>query len=113
MLQTAAWRTVRDTVEVQEFLARRWPSVDHPGGRGWEWAIGQLPAETLLARSEGAVVGWAGVTDGQLTIQAPDDRQAGPHAVGSVPASSTIGSRSIVGRGSRSLSRGQERTPLA
>lgn len=76
MLQTTPWHTVQDTTDVQEFLARQWPAVDHPGGKGWEWAIGQLPADTLIARREGSIVGWAGVTDGQLTIQVPDDRQA-------------------------------------
>lgn len=82
MLQTTSWHSLLDTIDLQEFLARRWPAVDHPGGKGWEWAIGQLPADTLLARRDSGVVGWAGVTEGQLTIQAPDDRAAGPHAVG-------------------------------
>lgn len=76
MLQITDWQSVDDTNAVLGFVAGSWPAADHPGGKGWEWAIGQLPAETVIARRDDAVTGWAGVTEGHLTVQAPRDELA-------------------------------------
>ncbi|MDQ2737530.1 MAG: GNAT family N-acetyltransferase [Actinomycetota bacterium] len=76
MLRITNWQTADDTAAVQEFVAGSWPAADHPGGKGWEWAIRQLPTEAVIVRGDHAVAGWAGVSDGHLTIQAPRDEPA-------------------------------------
>jgi GNAT superfamily N-acetyltransferase len=76
VLRITDWQTVDDTAAVQDFVAGAWPAADHPGGKGWDWAIRQLPTDAVIVRRDHAVAGWAGVSDGHLTVQAPRDEPA-------------------------------------
>ena len=77
MLTLRPWNRPNDTVAVQQLVSRLWPLAAHPGGLGWEAASDQLPMNTMLAERDGRIVGWAGVTDGDLTVQATvDDHDA-------------------------------------
>ncbi len=67
------WEDPADTGAVQGLAQRLWPRGPHPGGLGWEAAIEQLPASTVLAEQEGTLVGWAGVDGGALTVHADPD----------------------------------------
>ena len=79
MLTLRPWNRPDDTVAVQQLVSRLWPLATHPGGLGWEAASDQLPTHTMLAERDGRIVGWAGVTEGDLTVQAsPDDLDAAP-----------------------------------
>jgi len=69
MVSLRGWRCRADTTAVQQLVSRLWPHGSHPGGLGWEAATEQLPGETMLGE-DGAVVGWAGVTSGELLVQA-------------------------------------------
>ena len=63
------WNKPEDTTSVQQLVSRLWPHSTHPGGLGWEAASDQLPQDTMLAKRDGEVVGWAGVTGGELIVQ--------------------------------------------
>ena len=77
MLTLRPWNRPNDTVAVQQLVSRLWPLAMHPGGLCWEAASDQLPLNTMLAERDGRIVGWAGVTDSDLTVQAtPDDHNA-------------------------------------
>lgn len=64
------WNKAKDITSVQQLVSRLWPRSTHPGGLGWEAASDQLPQDTMLAKRDGEVVGWAGVTGGELIVQA-------------------------------------------
>jgi GNAT superfamily N-acetyltransferase len=68
-IRLRSWATPADTTAVQHLARRLWPLGPHPGGLGWEAATGQLPTATVLAEADG-LVGWAGVTSGQLVVHA-------------------------------------------
>ena len=59
-----------DTIAVQQLASRLWPNGPHPGAVGWEAASDQLPAQTVLADDDGVVLGWAGLTAGELVVHA-------------------------------------------
>jgi GNAT superfamily N-acetyltransferase len=69
MMRLRPWDGRADTKAVQRLASRLWPHGSHPGGLGWEAATDQLPAEKVLAEDD-AIVGWAGVTGGELIVQA-------------------------------------------
>jgi ribosomal protein S18 acetylase RimI-like enzyme len=66
---------------VQELASRLWPRGPHPGGLGWEAAIDQLPAATVLAETDRALVGWAGATSGELVVHADPTCPDAAHAL--------------------------------
>lgn len=78
MLTLRPWIRPDDTVGVQQLVSRLWPLATHPGGLGWEAASDQLPADVVLAERDGRIVGWAGVTDGDLVVQAAPGDDAAP-----------------------------------
>jgi GNAT superfamily N-acetyltransferase len=59
---------------MQRLASRIWPHGPHAGGLGWEAASDQLPGRLVLADDGDGVAGWAGSTDGELTLQADPDR---------------------------------------
>jgi GNAT superfamily N-acetyltransferase len=54
---------------MQQLASRLWPRGPHAGGLGWEAASEQLPHDLVLAGEDG-VAGWAGLTLGELVLQA-------------------------------------------
>jgi GNAT superfamily N-acetyltransferase len=75
-----AWEGPADTTSMQRLASRLWPTGLHPGGLGWAAAIGQLAAQIVLAESDGELLGWAGLTPGELQVAvdpaSPDTAQA-------------------------------------
>jgi GNAT superfamily N-acetyltransferase len=53
---------------MQRLSSRLWPSGLHPGGLGWSLAIGQLAAQIVLAEADGDLLGWAGLSPGELQV---------------------------------------------
>lgn len=97
MLTLRPWNRPNDTVTVQQLVSQLWPLAAHPGGLGWEAASEQLPRNTMLAERDGRIVGWAGVTDGDLTVQAtPDDHDAASSLLEWAIERATDGNLSIV-----------------
>ena len=97
MLTLRPWNRPNDTVTVQQLVSQLWPLAAHPGGLGWEAASEQLPRNTMLAERDGRIVGWAGVTDGDLTVQAtPDDHDAASSLLEWAIEQATDGNLSIV-----------------
>jgi GNAT superfamily N-acetyltransferase len=80
VLRLRSWEGLADTTAVQRLAGRAWPRGLHPGGVGWAAAIGQLPGETVLADDDG-VVGWAGVSGGELVVQADPARPGAARAL--------------------------------
>ena len=70
MIALRSWDRLADTTAVQRLASQLWPRGPHAGGVGWEAAIDQLPAATVLAEAEGQLVGWAGRHAGELAVQA-------------------------------------------
>ena len=68
--ETARVAGAADTIAVQQLASRLWPNGPHPGAVGWEAASDQLPAQTVLADDDGVVLGWAGLTAGELVVHA-------------------------------------------
>jgi GNAT superfamily N-acetyltransferase len=56
---------------MQELASTCWPRGPHPGGLGWEQAIGQLADTIVLLESDsGGISGWAGLSQpGYLSLQ--------------------------------------------
>jgi GNAT superfamily N-acetyltransferase len=66
---------------MQRLASRQWPAGLHPGGLGWAVAIEQLGDQIVLVEhTDGAVVGWASLSPGELQVaadpSAPDTARA-------------------------------------
>jgi hypothetical protein len=68
-MRVRPWEGPADTAAMQRLASRLWPRGSHAGGLGWEAASGQLPREVALAGDDG-LAGWAGLTVGELVLQA-------------------------------------------
>jgi GNAT superfamily N-acetyltransferase len=86
-IRVRAWEPA-DTTAMQELASRNWPNGPHPGGLGWELAIGQLASQVVVADrgstgdgAGGRVAGWAGLTGSALVLQVDP---ACPDAAGSL-----------------------------
>ena len=78
MLRLRPWRRRRDTLGAQRLARDLWPSGPHPGGLGWEAATDQLPRRAVVAVRGRRVVGWAGVSRGEILVRgASADAAAG------------------------------------
>lgn len=83
VMRVRPWEGPADTTKMQQLAVRLWPRGPHAGGVGWEAAIEQLPGETVLAEDGGVVVGWAGLSGGELVLQAdPASAEAARTLVG-------------------------------
>ena len=69
-MRLRSWHEPADTLAVQRLASRLWPIGPHPGGLGWSAATGQLPADVIIAADGESVTGWAGVTGGEIELQA-------------------------------------------
>jgi hypothetical protein len=75
-MRVRPWEGPADTAAMQRLASRLWPRGSHAGGLGWEAASGQLPREIALAGDDG-LAGWAGLTAGELVLQADPASPAG------------------------------------
>jgi GNAT superfamily N-acetyltransferase len=65
---------------MQRLASRLWPLGLHPGGLGWAAAIGQL-ADRLMVADDGDLIGWAGLSGGELSLQVDPGHPAAASAL--------------------------------
>src|SRR4029077_12028659 len=69
-MRVRPWEGPAGTTAMQQLASRLWPRGPHPGGVGWDAAVEQLPDETALAVIGRRVAGRAGLSGGDLVVQA-------------------------------------------